>query len=96
MPDMPDIWAGVWGGGGPPAAGTCSAQDRHASSGWGKAPLAVYELGGPPFTMDDVAGAVSGATGTCLEYRNVSPGELRDILIRREPTPLARVIAAAA
>jgi hypothetical protein len=68
-------------------------------------------------------------TGTRLEYRNVSPGELRDILItagmdadhasfvvrieegigdartdshdlarliRREPTPLAQVIAAAA
>ena len=42
---------------------------------------AVYELGGPPFTMDDVAEAVSRATGTRLEYRNVSPGELRDILI---------------
>jgi NAD(P)H dehydrogenase (quinone) len=81
--------------------------------------------------MDDVAEAVSRATGTRLEYRNVSPGELRDILIaagmdadhasfvvrieegtargdartdshdlarliRREPTPLAQVIAAAA
>jgi NAD(P)H dehydrogenase (quinone) len=92
---------------------------------------AVYELGGPPFTMDDVAEAVSRATGTHLEYRNVSPGELRDSLIaagmdehhaafvvrieegiargdvytdshdlarliRREPTPLAAVIAAAA
>jgi hypothetical protein len=31
--------------------------------------------------MDDVAEAVSRATGTRLEYRNVSPGELRDILI---------------
>jgi hypothetical protein len=55
--------------------------------------------------MDDVVEAVSRATATRLEYRNVSPGELRDILIAVgmdtdhasfEPTPLAQVIAAAA
>jgi NAD(P)H dehydrogenase (quinone) len=92
---------------------------------------AVYELGGPPFTMDEMAEAVSRTTGTHLEYRNVSPGELLDILIasgldphhasfvvrieegiargdvytdsrdlarliRREPAPLAQVVAAAA
>ena len=40
----------------------------------------IYELGGPPFTMDDVAAAVSRVTGAELEYRDVSPGELKAIL----------------
>ena len=92
---------------------------------------AIYELGGPPFTMDDVAAAVSRSTGTDLKYRNVSAQELKAILlaagtaaqyasfvvrieegiargdvytesgdlarlIRRDPVPLAAVIAAAA
>jgi NAD(P)H dehydrogenase (quinone) len=42
---------------------------------------AASELAGPPFTMRDVAGAVSRATGTRLEYRNFSPGGRRDMLI---------------
>ena len=46
---------------------TALTQDSHRN--------AAYELGGPPFTMHDVAGAVSRATGTRLEYRNVSPGD---------------------
>ena len=41
---------------------------------------AIYELGGPPFTMDDVAAAVSRRTGTELRYRNVSPRELEAML----------------
>jgi hypothetical protein len=45
--------------------------------------------------MDDVAEAVSRATGTYLEHRNVDSHDLSR-LIRREPTPLAAVIAAAA
>jgi NAD(P)H dehydrogenase (quinone) len=52
---------------------TALTQDSHRN--------AVCELGGPPFTMHDAAGAVSRTTGTRLEYRNVLPGGLRDMLI---------------
>ena len=41
---------------------------------------AVYELGGTPFTMNDVAAAISSATGTTIVYRNVTPEELTSIL----------------
>lgn len=37
---------------------------------------AVYELGGTPFTMVDVAAALSKATGTTIVYRDVTPDEL--------------------
>ena len=42
---------------------------------------AASELAGPPFTMHDVAGVVSRAIGIRLEYRNLSPGGRRDMLI---------------
>ena len=37
---------------------------------------AIYELGGTPFTMSDVAAALSQATGTTIVYRDVTPDEL--------------------
>ncbi|CAD5991595.1 SDR family oxidoreductase [Agreia sp. COWG] len=37
---------------------------------------AIYELGGTPFTMSDVAAALSQATGTNIVYRDVTPDEL--------------------
>ena len=39
------------------------------------------QLAGPPFTMHHVAGVVSRASGTRLEYRNLSLGGRRDMLI---------------
>jgi NAD(P)H dehydrogenase (quinone) len=41
---------------------------------------AVYELGGSPFTMNDVAAAISAATGATIVYRDVTPEELTAIL----------------
>lgn len=42
---------------------------------------AVYELGGPAFTMAEVAAAVSQATSTTIGYRNVTPEQLQSILV---------------
>ncbi len=39
-------------------------------------PGAVYELGGPAFTLTDLAAAVSSATGTTVEYRDMTVPEL--------------------
>lgn len=52
---------------------TALTQDGHQNS--------VYELGGTAFTMDDVAEAVSRATGTPIAYRNVPAVELKALLI---------------
>jgi NAD(P)H dehydrogenase (quinone) len=41
---------------------------------------AVYELGGTPFTMNDMAAAISSATGTTIVYRDVTPEEFTSIL----------------
>lgn len=41
---------------------------------------AVYELGGTPFTMNDLATAVTEVTGTKVAYRNVTVAELVAIL----------------
>jgi NAD(P)H dehydrogenase (quinone) len=40
----------------------------------------VYELGGTPFTMSELAEAVTGATGTKVIYNAVTPPELVEIL----------------
>jgi len=37
---------------------------------------ATYELGGTPFTMTDLAAAITDASGTRVTYRNVSSAEL--------------------
>jgi len=37
---------------------------------------AIYELGGPTFTLTDLAAAVSSATGTTVEYRDMTVPEL--------------------
>jgi NAD(P)H dehydrogenase (quinone) len=36
----------------------------------------VYELGGPSFTLTDLAEAITSATGTTVEYRDVTVAEL--------------------
>lgn len=41
---------------------------------------AVYELGGTPFTMTDLAAAVSAATGTTVVHHDVSAEELIAVL----------------
>ncbi len=41
---------------------------------------AVYELGGTPFTMTELAAAVTDATGTPVSYRDVPAAELIEIL----------------
>lgn len=41
---------------------------------------AVYELAGAPITMADLAGAITGASGTEVEVHAVSDDELRGIL----------------
>jgi NAD(P)H dehydrogenase (quinone) len=39
-------------------------------------PGAVYELAGPSFTLTDLAAAITAATGTAVEYRDVSVEDL--------------------
>lgn len=41
---------------------------------------AIYELGGTPFTMTDLAAAITDATGTPVSYRDVPVAELVTIL----------------
>ncbi len=41
---------------------------------------AVYELGGTPFTLGELAAEVTGVTGTNVDYRNVTVAELVAIL----------------
>jgi NAD(P)H dehydrogenase (quinone) len=36
----------------------------------------VYELGGPPITLDDLAATITEVTGTTVTHRSVSPAEL--------------------
>ncbi|GIJ67246.1 SDR family oxidoreductase [Virgisporangium ochraceum] len=40
----------------------------------------VYELGGPPFTFDELAAVITDVTGTTVTHRTVSPAELVDAL----------------
>ncbi|MEV4114159.1 NAD(P)H-binding protein [Nonomuraea sp. NPDC049695] len=43
---------------------------------------AVYELGGQrSYTMDEVAAAIADRFGTAVEYRDVSAGEFKDVLL---------------
>lgn len=41
---------------------------------------AVYELGGTPFDLADLAAAITAASGTQVTYRDVSSAELLDVL----------------
>ncbi|GIJ55103.1 SDR family oxidoreductase [Virgisporangium aurantiacum] len=36
----------------------------------------IYELGGPPITLDDLAATITEVTGTTVTHRSVSPAEL--------------------
>jgi NAD(P)H dehydrogenase (quinone) len=36
----------------------------------------VYELGGPPITLDDLAATITEVTGTAVTHRSVSPADL--------------------
>lgn len=54
------------------AAAVVMTGDGHAG--------AVYELGGSPFTMTDLAAAITQASGTKVVYRNVPVDELLTIL----------------
>lgn len=45
------------------------------------APAAVYELGGPAFTLSDLAAAVTDATGTTVTYTDVPADELTRVLL---------------
>lgn len=50
------------------AAAAAMIDDSHAG--------AVYELGGTPFTMTDLAAAITAASGTQVTYRNVTSAEM--------------------
>lgn len=50
------------------AAATVLIQDDHAGK--------VYELGGTPFTLTELAAAITDATGTTVVYRDLSSDEL--------------------
>ena len=69
------------------AAATVLTTDGHEN--------AVYELGGDSsFTLSELAAAVTEATGTQVEYREVTPAELTEVLKGAGlPEPVAAVIA---
>jgi NAD(P)H dehydrogenase (quinone) len=57
-------------------------------------PGAVYELGGPAFTMAELADVVSAETGTSVTYNDISPQEYQAFLVRAGlPEPVAASIA---
>ena len=41
---------------------------------------AIYELGGPAFTMEELAATVSDIIGTPISHQSISPAELADQL----------------
>ena len=45
LPDMPDIWAGFWGSGGPTAAGTPFSPGQARLAGMGQSPARTSRLG---------------------------------------------------
>lgn len=57
------------------AAVTTLVQDDHTD--------AIYQLGGTPFTMTELAAAITDATGSTVTYRDVSSAELLALLQAR-------------
>jgi NAD(P)H dehydrogenase (quinone) len=55
---------------------------------------AIYELGGPAFTMTELAEVVSAATGQTVSYTDMSPQEYEAFLVRAGlPEPVAAAFA---
>jgi NAD(P)H dehydrogenase (quinone) len=68
------------------AAAAVVATDGHAG--------AVYELGGPPFTMTELAQVVSAATGRTVTYTDLPVERYRQVLVAAGlPEPVAAVLA---
>jgi len=68
------------------AAATVVAEDGHAG--------AVYELGGPAFTLAELAAAVTTATGTEVTYTDLPVETYEQILVGAGvPAPMARILA---
>lgn len=68
------------------AAAAVLATDGHAGE--------VYELGGAPFTMTELAAAVSDATGREVSYTDVPVEQLVQVLVGAGlPEPVAEVLA---
>lgn len=60
----------------------------------GKAGNAIYELGGTPFTLDDLAAAVSQLTCKPLDYVDMSQAKYAEALtMGGVPAPMADIIA---
>jgi NAD(P)H dehydrogenase (quinone) len=69
------------------AAATVLAMDGHADA-------AVYELGGPAFTMPELAEVVSEETGQSVKYTDLSAQDYQAFLVRAGlPEPAAAAIA---
>lgn len=55
---------------------------------------AVYELGGDPFTLTELAATISAVTGQQVGYTNLSQEQFRDLLVQAGlPAPVAAVYA---
>ena len=68
------------------AAAAVVATDGHAG--------AVYELGGAPFTMTELAEVVSAAAGRTVAYTDLPLEQYRQVLVGAGlPEPLAAVLA---
>jgi len=68
------------------AAAVVVSEDGHAG--------AVYELGGEPFTMTELARVVSEATGRTVTYTDLPVEQYRQVLVGAGlPEPLAAVLA---
>jgi NAD(P)H dehydrogenase (quinone) len=68
------------------AAAAVVATDGHAG--------AVYELGGAPFTMTELAQVVSAATGRTVTYTDLPVEQYQQVLVAADlPEPVAAVLA---
>jgi len=68
------------------AAAVALSEDGHAG--------AVYELGGAPFTLPELAQAVSAARGTAVTYTDVPVEQYEQILLGAGvPAPMAQILA---
>jgi NAD(P)H dehydrogenase (quinone) len=73
------------------AAAAVLAGDGHSGDGHSGA---VYELGGTPFTMADLAQVVSAATGQPVTYADLPVGQYQAVLVGAGlPEPVAAVFA---
>jgi NAD(P)H dehydrogenase (quinone) len=68
------------------AAAVVLSEDGHAG--------AVYELGGPAFTLPELAAAVSAASGTSVTYTDLPVEAYEQILLGAGvPAPMARILS---